>query len=89
MGRERRRGPPGHGDVEGRHAGPGLRRVQGGLARTGATPTLLFGYGGFYVGQRAVVQPIPRLWLEAGGVYAMAILRGGGEFGEDWHRAGI
>jgi prolyl oligopeptidase len=60
-----------------------------GLARTGATPTLLFGYGGFYAGQRPAFTPLSAAWVEAGGVYALAILRGGSEFGEPWHRAGM
>ena len=60
-----------------------------GLARTGATPTLLFGYGGFYAGQRPAFTPLAAAWVEAGGVYALAILRGGSEFGEPWHRAGM
>ena len=60
-----------------------------GLARTGATPTLLFGYGGFYAGQRPSFSALSAAWIEAGGVYALAILRGGSEFGEPWHRAGM
>ncbi|MBL8137128.1 MAG: S9 family peptidase [Acidobacteria bacterium] len=60
-----------------------------GLARTGATPTLLFGYGGFYTAQKPSFSPLAAAWVDAGGVYAMAILRGGSEFGETWHRAGM
>lgn len=60
-----------------------------GLARTGATPTLLFGYGGFYAAQKPSFSPLAAAWVQAGGVYAMAILRGGSEFGETWHRAGM
>ncbi len=60
-----------------------------GLPRTGATPTLLFGYGGFYAAQRPSFTPLAGAWVEAGGVYAVAILRGGSEFGEPWHRAGM
>lgn len=60
-----------------------------GLARTGATPTLLFGYGGFYAAQKPSFTPLAAAWVQAGGVYAMAILRGGSEFGESWHRAGM
>jgi prolyl oligopeptidase len=59
-----------------------------GVVRDGTNPTNLYGYGGFnvsltpgFVGSRAV-------WLERGGVYAIPNLRGGGEYGEDWHRAG-
>lgn len=60
-----------------------------GLTRTGATPTLLFGYGGFYAAQKPSFSPQAAAWVEAGGVYAMALLRGGSEFGETWHRGGM
>ncbi len=60
-----------------------------GLARTGTTPTLLFGYGGFYAAQKPSFNPLAAAWVDAGGVYAVAILRGGSEFGETWHRAGM
>lgn len=60
-----------------------------GLTRTGDTPTLLFGYGGFYAAQKPSFSPLAAAWVEAGGVYAMAILRGGSEFGEAWHRGGM
>ena len=55
----------------------------------GARPTLLHGYGGFNVSMTPEFEARYALWLESGGVYALAILRGGGEFGEDWHRAGM
>jgi prolyl oligopeptidase len=60
-----------------------------GLARTGTTPTMLFGYGGFYAAQKPSFNPQAAAWVEAGGVYAMAIIRGGSEFGETWHRGGM
>jgi prolyl oligopeptidase len=54
----------------------------------GNTPTLLFGYGGFGLAQRPVFT-VPRIaWMEMGGVFALANVRGGGEYGEEWHLAG-
>ncbi len=55
----------------------------------GSNPTLLHGYGGFNVAMTPEFSTRAALWLESGGVYALAILRGGGEFGEEWHRAGM
>lgn len=51
-------------------------------------PTLLYGYGGFNVSLPPEYTPSALSWVEAGGVYALANLRGGGEEGEEWHRAG-
>jgi prolyl oligopeptidase len=51
-------------------------------------PALLFGYGGFGASMTPAFSPQVLAWVEAGGVYAIAALRGGGEEGEDWHRAG-
>lgn len=60
------------------------------LAFDGTNPTLLYGYGGFQVSQTpAYSGTIGRLWLEAGGVYVLANIRGGGEFGPAWHQAGL
>ncbi len=54
----------------------------------GALPTLLTGYGGYSVNRSPKFRPLNRLWLEQGGVFAEANLRGGGEYGEAWHKAG-
>ena len=51
-------------------------------------PTLLYGYGGFDVALTPVFSSIRMAWLEAGGAFAMANLRGGGEYGREWHDAG-
>ena len=50
--------------------------------------TILTGYGGFGVNRSPSFDAVNRLWIEQGGVIASANLRGGGEYGEDWHRAG-
>ena len=60
-----------------------------GLALNGKNPTLLTGYGGFNVSLTPNFVGDRYLWLEHGGVFAVANLRGGAEFGEDWHRAGM
>jgi prolyl oligopeptidase len=60
-----------------------------GLEKTGKNPTLLNGYGGFNISLTPAFKPYLYLWLEHGGIYAVANLRGGAEFGEDWHRAGM
>jgi prolyl oligopeptidase len=60
-----------------------------GLELNGKNPTMLTGYGGFNSSVTPAFIPARYLWLEHGGVYAVANLRGGAEFGEDWHRAGM
>ena len=60
-----------------------------GLALDGKNPTLLNGYGGFNVSLTPNFMGARYLWLERGGVFAVANLRGGSEFGEEWHRGGM
>ncbi len=56
----------------------------------GQMPTLLYGYGGFQVSLTPGYSPVSgRLWLEQGGAYVVANIRGGGEFGPSWHQAGL
>jgi prolyl oligopeptidase len=59
-----------------------------GIRLDGSSPTLLSGYGGFGISNAPKFAPMQRIWLDHGGVYAVANLRGGSEFGEAWHQAG-
>jgi len=60
-----------------------------GLRLTGANPTLMTAYGGFDLSETPAFRDDAVLWVERGGVFALPSLRGGGEFGEDWHHAGM
>ncbi len=63
--------------------------VRRNIALDGSHPVLLTGYGGFMVSRTPDFVPAVALWLERGGVFALPNLRGGGEYGEAWHRAGM
>lgn len=60
-----------------------------GLPLDGDNPTVLYGYGGFDITITPGFNPALPVWLELGGVYAVAGLRGGGDYGETWHEAGM
>jgi prolyl oligopeptidase len=60
-----------------------------GLVRDGARPVLLTGYGGFNLNLTPGFSPLAAAWVDAGGIFAQPNLRGGGEFGEAWHQAGM
>jgi prolyl oligopeptidase len=68
---------------------PMLLAYRKGLKLDGSNPTLLYGYGGFGLSSLPSFNPGRIAWLEMGGVFALANIRGGGEYGESWHRQAI
>ncbi len=60
-----------------------------GLKKDGSNPTMLYGYGGFDIATLPTFRPDVLAWLERGGVWATANMRGGSEYGEAWHEAGM
>ena len=73
---------------DGTHVPMFLVRVRAQAAANRSAPTLLYGYGGFDVAQTPGYSVQRMAWLLAGGAFALAEVRGGGEFGEAWHDAG-
>jgi prolyl oligopeptidase len=67
---------------------PMFLTYKAGLERNGQNPTLLYGYGGFNISGTPSFRADRLVWLEMGGIFAHANIRGGGEYGEDWHQAG-
>jgi prolyl oligopeptidase len=69
---------------------PYFQVARAGLARDGSNAALLTGYGGFQISSLPYYAAATgKLWLERGGVHVIANIRGGGEFGPDWHKAGM
>jgi prolyl oligopeptidase len=60
-----------------------------GVQLDGTNPTLLYAYGGFNISQTPSFSPANAAWLEMGGIYVLANLRGGGEYGKNWHEGGM
>ncbi|HVP07474.1 MAG TPA: prolyl oligopeptidase family serine peptidase [Candidatus Acidoferrum sp.] len=59
-----------------------------GIKLDGQNPTILYGYGGYNISMTPSFSTFRRVWLDQGGVYAIANIRGGGEFGDEWHQEG-
>jgi prolyl oligopeptidase len=68
---------------------PAFVLAPAGAPRDGKRPTILYGYGGFNVSMAPAYSSTIATWVESGGVYVVANLRGGSEYGEDWHRDGM
>ncbi len=91
------RSPADFGDVEERHESavsrdgtrvPVTLLLRRGTRIDGRAPLLLYGYGGFALSEKPNFDPARRLWLEQGGIWAVAHIRGGLEYGDAWHQAG-
>jgi prolyl oligopeptidase len=63
--------------------------IRKGAKLNGTIPTILYGYGGYGLSSLPEADPYLRSWFDRGGAYAVANIRGGGEYGEPWHRAGM
>src|SRR5262249_60533467 len=72
----------------GGQGGPATTLHRRGIARDGRHPALLYGYGGYSISLQPTLHRLTRFWIDQGGIYAEANLRGGNEFGEAWHDAG-
>ncbi len=68
---------------------PMLISYKKGMKRNGKNPTILYGYGGFDISITPQFKPAYIVWMEKGGIYAVPNIRGGGEYGKNWHDAGI
>jgi len=68
---------------------PMFLTMRRGLPRDSANPTLLYAYGGFDIAELPAFSVSNLVWLEQGGIYALANIRGGSEYGEEWHQAGM
>ena len=84
-----RDGAAGDVRVQGRDRGADARHQLGRRLPAGPRPAILYGYGGFDISLTPAYSPNVLAWVSAGGVYAIANLRGGSEEGEEWHRAGM
>ncbi|WP_063662328.1 prolyl oligopeptidase family serine peptidase [Aliivibrio fischeri] len=67
---------------------PMLISYRKGIELDGSNPTILYGYGGFNISLTPNFSGVMASWLELGGVYAIPNIRGGGEYGKEWHKAG-
>jgi prolyl oligopeptidase len=68
---------------------PVFLTMKRGLAKDGSNPAMLYGYGGFNISTTPGFRPDVLAWLEQGGIWATANMRGGAEYGEAWHKAGM